>query len=77
MTGQRLAALAPSDTVAVTETPVAIIVSVDGTYYLKCAKDSAFLPVVLIAGIVYPLRVKQIQNTTLPSGAVITGIYAG
>jgi hypothetical protein len=77
MTARRAAVLQPSDTIPFIEMTVAIQVSIDGTYYLKLEKDTAFVAHVLIAGIIYPFRVKQIQNTTLPATAVVTGYYAG
>ncbi len=75
MYASKSATITPHDTNVINDVPQAIIVSVDGSYNIKLLNDAAVKAHYLVAGLMYPIRPIIIQNTGLPSGAVVVGYY--
>jgi len=67
--------ITPNDSTPLANIPIGIAVSVEGSYNLQLLNDATVKAHYLAAGIIHPLRVKIVQATGLPSGAVVIGYY--
>jgi hypothetical protein len=69
---QSAVAITPSDSVNLVNPSLAIIATVAGTIKVDMLHTGTAITITLLAGVIYPLRVKKIYST----GTAATGITA-